>query len=68
MRVLRRFVLPFFFKKAGEKIFKDMEGRMRNQTQEKDARSEGEVRVEKNSDAKSTRVEDGEYVSYEEVK
>ena len=55
------------FKKAGEKIFKDMDERMRGNARPADSRREGEIRVEKKEDTKSSQVEEGEYVEYEEI-
>ena len=68
MRLLRRFVLPLVFKKAGERIFRNMEDRMRSQTSQNDARKEGEIRVEKTKKTEKSKVEEGEYVDYEEVR
>jgi hypothetical protein len=68
MRLIRRFLLPLLFKKAGEKIFKDMDERMRGNSRPADTRREGEVRVDKKDETKSSQVEEGEYVEYEEIK
>jgi hypothetical protein len=67
MRLIRRFILPVLFKKAGEKIFKDMDERMHGNARPADSRREGEIRVEKKEDTKSSQVEEGEYVEYEEI-
>ncbi|NNC83699.1 MAG: DUF4834 family protein [Flavobacteriales bacterium] len=68
-RLVRRFVFPLIFRKATERMRRDMEERMRAQRDMQDTREEGEIRVEKgNSRASDTsQVEEGEYVDYEEV-
>ena len=45
-----------------------MEDRMRNHQAQTDGRSEGDVRVEtKHTDAKKDRLDDGDYVEFEEL-
>ena len=41
---------------------------MRSQTSQNDARKEGEIRVEKTKKTEKSKVEEGEYVDYEEVR
>jgi hypothetical protein len=59
---VRRFLLPLLFRKAGERMYRDMGGN----GQKFDSRKEGEVRVEKNPNT-SEKVEEADYVEYEEV-
>ena len=67
MKLFRMFVVPFVFKKATDKMKENMEGRMRDQQAQTDPRSEGEVRVETKTDSEAERVEEGDYVEFEEV-
>ncbi len=67
MKLFRMFVLPFLFKKATDKMKSNMEGRMQDFQARNDPREEGEVRVETRSKPNSERVEEGEYVEFEEV-
>jgi hypothetical protein len=68
-RLIRRYVFPLIFKKATDRMKRDMEERMRAQRDMNDTRREGEIRVEKGNktSSKSQKVEEGEYVDYEEV-
>lgn len=67
MKLFRVFVVPFVFKKATDKMKESMEGRMRDHQAQSDPRSEGEVRVETKTTSATERVEEGDYVEFEEV-
>ncbi len=45
----------------------NMEGRMRDFKDQQDTRSDGEVRVERPTKSSSKKVEEGDYVDFEEV-
>jgi hypothetical protein len=67
-RLIRRFVFPLIFKKATDKMRRDMEDRARTQRDMNDSRQEGEIRVEKTKSSDSaSKVEEGDYVDFEEV-
>jgi hypothetical protein len=67
MKLFRMFVVPFIFRKATDKMKENMESRMRDQQAQADPRAEGEVRVETKAKPTSDRVEEGDYVEFEEV-
>jgi hypothetical protein len=62
VRLIKRFLLPLVFRKAGERMFRDMG----TNGQKFDSRKEGEVRVEKKADS-TEKVEEADYVEYEEI-
>lgn len=68
-RLIRRYVFPLIFRKATEKMRTNMEDRMRAQQDMNDPRKEGEIRVEKKkpADKSKSKVEEGDYVEFEEV-
>jgi hypothetical protein len=63
MRMVRRFVLPFLFRKAGERMFNATGSESR---QDFDSRKEGEVRVDMEPKT-SEKVEEADFVEYEEL-
>ena len=67
MKLFRMFVVPFLFKKATDKMKENMEGRRADYQARTDSREDGEVRVETKKKTKSERVEEGDYVEFEEV-
>lgn len=67
MKLFRMFVVPFLFKKATDKMKENMEGRREEYQARTDSREDGEVRVETKQKPKSERVEEGDYVEFEEV-
>lgn len=66
-KLVRLYVLPLIFRKATDRMRENMEGRMRDYQAQQDTRSEGEVRVENSRSSKRDRVDEGEYVEFEEV-
>lgn len=68
MRLIRLYLLPLLFRKAASKMQENMESRMRDFQAQRDDRQEGDVRVERKAKPGSAdRVDDGDYVDFEEV-
>ena len=64
IRAIARMVFPLIVKSAAEKVNEQFK-----QTQYKDNRAEGEVRIDKMPETKtSDKVKDGEYTDFTEVK